>query len=78
MRLVLVSFSFFMASSIDARLTLRLGAMGTRENAMAVIDSQARVYGVRGLRVVDASSFPFLPPGHPQSVICKYSSESCA
>jgi choline dehydrogenase len=27
------------------------------------------VYGVQGLRVVDASSFPFLPPGHPQSVV---------
>lgn len=45
--------------------------MGPRENSMAVIDSKARVYGVQGLRVVDASSFPFLTPGHPQSVVCK-------
>ncbi|KAK5126557.1 hypothetical protein LTR85_009491 [Meristemomyces frigidus] len=41
--------------------------MGKRSDAMAVIDSHARVYGVNGLRVVDASSFPFLTPGHPQS-----------
>jgi len=34
---------------------------------LAVVDSKARVYGVRGLRVVDASAFPFLTPGHPQS-----------
>ena len=39
---------------------------------MAVVDSQARVMGVSGLRVVDASAFPFLPPGHPQATVCKY------
>ena len=43
--------------------------MGTANNMMAVIDSSARVYGTKGLRVVDASSFPFLPPGHPQATI---------
>ena len=43
--------------------------MGRRNDSMAVIDSQARVFGVQGLRVVDASSFPFLPPGHPQATI---------
>ena len=36
---------------------------------MAVIDSKARVFGVQGLRVVDASTFPLLVPGHPQSMI---------
>jgi choline dehydrogenase len=36
---------------------------------MAVVDSHARVFGVSGLRVVDASAFPFLPPGHPQSSV---------
>lgn len=45
--------------------------MGVRNDTMAVVDSQARVFGVEGLRVVDASAFPFLPPGHPQSVACK-------
>ena len=43
--------------------------MGQSSETMAVIDSSARVYGVSRLRVVDASSFPFLPPGHPQSTI---------
>lgn len=46
--------------------------MGTSEDDMAVVDSQARVYGVDGLRVVDASAFPFLPPGHPQSTVCRF------
>ena len=44
-------------------------AMGKLEDPMAVIDSRARVFGVSGLRVVDASSFPFLPPGHPMASI---------
>lgn len=33
----------------------------------------ARVIGAHGLRVVDASAFPLLPPGHPQSTVCKSS-----
>jgi choline dehydrogenase len=36
---------------------------------MDVIDPEAKVFGVDGLRVVDASSFPLLPPGHPMSTI---------
>lgn len=43
--------------------------MGKRDDMTAVIDSRARVIGVHGLRVVDASSFPFLLPGHPQATI---------
>ena len=43
--------------------------MGRSNDSMAVIDSRARVYGTQNLRVVDASSFPFLPPGHPQATI---------
>jgi choline dehydrogenase len=43
--------------------------MGTRGDEMAVIDSRARVFGVEGLRVVDASSFPVLVPGHPMATI---------
>ena len=37
--------------------------------AGVVVDSKARVLGVKGLRVVDASVFPVLPPGHPQSAV---------
>ncbi|KAH7413985.1 hypothetical protein DE146DRAFT_731532 [Phaeosphaeria sp. MPI-PUGE-AT-0046c] len=40
-----------------------------RVDEMDVVDSEAKVFGVDGLRVVDASIFPFLPPGHPQSTI---------
>jgi choline dehydrogenase len=43
--------------------------MGRSNDTMAVVDTKARVYGVRGLRVVDASAFPFLPPGHPQATV---------
>ncbi|KAM0723450.1 hypothetical protein Q7P37_000436 [Cladosporium fusiforme] len=43
--------------------------MGSSNDSMAVVDSKARVYGIEGLRVVDASAFPFLTPGHPQSGI---------
>lgn len=43
--------------------------MGRKGDAMAVVDGAMRVYGTRRLRVVDASSFPFLPPGHPQSTV---------
>ncbi|ODM16763.1 hypothetical protein SI65_07728 [Aspergillus cristatus] len=44
-------------------------AMGKEGDEKAVIDTKARVYGVKGLRVVDASSFPILPPGHPVATI---------
>lgn len=43
--------------------------MGRSTDPMAVIDSKARVFGVQGLRVVDASSLPELVPGHPQAAI---------
>lgn len=43
--------------------------MGRKGDAMAVVDTEGRVFGARGLRVVDASAFPFLTPGHPQSVV---------
>ena len=43
--------------------------MGRQSDAMAVVDSNAFVFGTSNLRVVDASAFPFLPPGHPQSMV---------
>lgn len=43
--------------------------MGNDSDPMAVLDSGARVRGVQGLRVVDASSFPILLPGHPTATI---------
>ncbi|KAF2137754.1 GMC oxidoreductase [Aplosporella prunicola CBS 121167] len=44
-------------------------AMGRDDNPAAVLDAQARVRGVTGLRVVDTSSFPVLPPGHPLATV---------
>lgn len=43
--------------------------MGKIDDPDAVVDSKAKVIGVKGLRVVDASSFALLPPGHPQSTV---------
>lgn len=43
--------------------------MGTWDDPTAVLDSEARVFGVEGIRVVDASSFPLLVPGHPQATV---------
>lgn len=44
--------------------------MGHANDPAAVVDSKARVFGVKGLRVVDAASFALLPPGHPVSTVC--------
>ena len=43
--------------------------MGPSSDDMAVVGHDMKVHGMKGLRVVDASSFPFLPPGHPQATI---------
>lgn len=47
-------------------------AMGKKEDLMSVVDSSARVIGVQGLRVVDASAFPFSIDGQPMATICEY------
>ena len=46
-------------------------AMGLVNDTKAVVDSKSRVIGAQGLRVVDISAFPFLPPGHPMATVCK-------
>jgi 5-(hydroxymethyl)furfural/furfural oxidase len=35
--------------------------MGAEDDPLAVTDAAGRVYGVPGLRVVDASIFPMIP-----------------
>jgi choline dehydrogenase len=42
--------------------------MGRNASSGAVVDSKARVFGVTGLRVIDASVLPFSAPGHTQGV----------
>ncbi|CAE7027645.1 hypothetical protein P3342_006024 [Pyrenophora teres f. teres] len=44
-------------------------AMGKSAKDGAVVDSRGRVFGVKGLRVVDNSITPFSVPGHPQSSV---------
>jgi choline dehydrogenase len=43
--------------------------MGREGDEGAVVDSKGRVYGVSGLRVVDASVFPFGVPSNPQGTL---------
>jgi len=35
--------------------------MGSKDDKLAVTDNEGRVYGVSGLRIVDASIFPIVP-----------------
>lgn len=44
-------------------------AMGGSAAAGAVVGPTAKVFGVAGLRVVDASVIPFALPGHPQATV---------
>jgi choline dehydrogenase len=44
-------------------------AMGKSVEKGAVVDSQARVFGVKRLRVVDNSVVPFCLPGQPQATV---------
>ena len=50
--------------------------MGKSNDPMAVVDSKAKVIGVENLRVVDASSFALLPPGHLLATVCEYTPSS--
>lgn len=49
--------------------TAAMGREGDVASGKAVVDSCGRVFGVQGLRVADASAFPFALPGHPQSAV---------
>ncbi len=44
--------------------------MGPADDPMAVVDNQGRVYGIEGLRVADASIFPYSPRANLHFTIC--------
>lgn len=43
--------------------------MGKEEDPNAVVDTRGRVFGTRGVRVVDASVIPLIPPGHSMAPV---------
>lgn len=51
--------------------------MGKSNETLAVVDSRAKVFGIKKLRIIDASSFRFTPPGHTMGAVCEFSSMSC-
>jgi choline dehydrogenase len=46
------------------------GKMGKDQDANAVVTTNGKVRGVKNLRIVDASTFPLLPPGHLLATVC--------
>lgn len=69
----LAIYSQQFGSFVAAAATCKIG---TANDSMAVVDTSMKVYGIKKLRVVDASSFPFLPPGHPQATIYAVAEEA--
>ncbi|KAM3072431.1 hypothetical protein ACMFMG_009232 [Clarireedia jacksonii] len=65
-------------STLTVYHTASTNAMGKTTDVNAVVDSKAKVIGVNNLRVVDASAFPFLPPGHPQSTVYAFAEKIAA
>ena len=51
---------------------MRIGRMGKKDDGNSVVDTHGRVFGVKSLRVVDASSFYLTPPGHIVATVCEY------
>lgn len=43
--------------------------MGKADDPNAVVDSSGKVFGVKGLRVIDASVIPLIAPGHSMAPV---------
>jgi choline dehydrogenase len=57
-----------MGRVINQDITHLMCAMMPRDKG-GVVDAKFKVYGVDGLRVVDASIFPMLPRGNLQTLV---------
>jgi choline dehydrogenase len=51
--------------------------MGPARDPLAVVDSRCRVRGLAGLRVVDASVFPFGPRANLHFTVCAVAERAC-
>lgn len=57
--------------------TCRMGSRQDASDGGAAVDPQLRVFGVGGLRVADASVFPWVVAAHPQAAVVM-TAEKCA
>jgi choline dehydrogenase-like flavoprotein len=53
-----------------------VGSARMGEDTLAVVDSELSVYGVQGLRIVDASVMPHVPNGNTHSTVCVVASRA--
>lgn len=70
----------FAAGNIGTTIFHPVGTckMGREHDPMAVVDSQLRVRGVEGLRVVDGSVMPVITSGNPNSPIIMIADKAAA
>ncbi|KAL9082970.1 MAG: hypothetical protein Q9159_006071 [Coniocarpon cinnabarinum] len=62
-------FEYIKSSSVSMWHSSATCAMGMQNDTNAVVDAKGSVFGVKNLRVVDISAFPFALPGHPQASV---------
>ena len=43
--------------------------MGRQNDTNAIVDSNGKVFGVQGVRVIDASVIPIIAPGHSMAIV---------
>ena len=60
---------FWRNDSMTAYHPVGTTTMGSEDDPKAVVDSELRVHGIQGLRVVDASVFPLIPSGNTHAPV---------